>query len=180
MFAPITPYPYLIPMRTLLILAVFSFLLIGTGCGPGGERQDIDLSEEVVTTPADGVGHYVYALNLPVSRTPGSDLDVQMEWRTVGGVDPNARYTMDIRISGPASKTYSIPAGANTVGELHLSNWLNYDFTIPADFPTGTYELAVRLRDANRDLREVPLGYRDNRKLDDGFYRLASFELTDG
>jgi hypothetical protein len=153
-------------------------LLALPDCGSGGERQDIDLSDHVVASPADGVGHYVYALNLPASVPAGDELDVQMEWRTVGSVDPNARYTMDVRISGPGSRQYTIPSGANTVGELHLANWLNYDFPIPETFPAGTYTLGVRLRDANRDLREVPLGFTPELALDDGFYRLAEFSVT--
>jgi uncharacterized protein YfaS (alpha-2-macroglobulin family) len=163
------------PLRYPLL---FLFLCCLYDCGPGGNRQDIDLSDHTVQSPEDGVGHYVYALNLPESVRPGEDLDVQMEWRTVGGVDPNARYTMEIRVSGPATKVYTIPSGANTVGELHLANWLNYDFAIPDDFPAGDYTLGVRLQDANRNLREVPLGFEPELRLDEGFYRLAGFTVT--
>ena len=155
-------------------------LLLGgiLSCSDATNRQEIDLSDSVLTNPVDGVGHYVYALSLPREVAAGEDLDVQMEWRTVGGVDPNARYTMDVKLAGPAEKVFSIPSGANTVGELHLANWLSYDFAVPADFPVGDYTLAVRLRDSARDFAEVPLGYRGDLRMSDGFYRLAGFTVT--
>ena len=164
-------------MRTLLTTLLLGSLFF-SACDITTGRQWIDLSDAVVDRPVDGVGHYVYALTLPETVAAGEDLEVQMEWRTVGSVDPNARYTMDIRIDGPAEKTFSLPSGANTVGELHLANWLNYDFAVPQDFPAGTYELGVRLRDDNRDLVEVPLGYADSLRLSDGFYRLARFAVV--
>lgn len=156
---------------------VFLLSLILLGCGSNADRRDIDLSDSVVEQPTDGVGHYVYALTVPTSIAAGDKFDVQMEWRTVGSVDPNARYTMDITLQGPKSRIYSIPSGANTVGELHLANWLSYTFEVPADFPAGTYDLGVRLRDSNRDLREVPLGYKPELAMEDGFYRLAVLDL---
>ena len=152
--------------------------LLATGCGDAANRQEIDLSDSVVQNPVDGVGHYVYAMSMPREVAPGEELEVQMEWRTVGSVDPNARYTMDIRMSGPAAKDFAIPSGANTVGELHLANWLSYDFEVPQDFPTGEYVLAVRLRDSARDFAEVPLGYREELRMKDGFYRLGEFTVT--
>ncbi|MCP9237769.1 hypothetical protein [Lewinella sp. JB7] len=158
--------------------ATLILLFCCLACGPGGERQEIDLSDSVVENPVDGVGHYVYALNLPEVISAGEKFEVQMEWRTVGSVDPNARYTMDIILDGPSTKVYSIPAGANTVGELHLANWLSYTFDVPEAFPVGNYTVGVRLRDANRDLREVPLGYKESLAMDDGFYRLGEVELV--
>ncbi|MBB4077738.1 hypothetical protein GGR28_000339 [Lewinella aquimaris] len=159
-------------------LAVFILLIGSFACGSNGNRQDIDLSDQVVESPVDGVGHYVYALNLPETITAGEKFEVQMEWRTVGSVDPNARYTMDVTLAGPATKVYSVPSGANTVGELHLANWLSYRFDVPADFSPGTYMVGVRLRDANRDLQEVPLGYKESLNMSDGFYRLGSVDLV--
>ena len=156
-----------------LLLPLLALLI---SCSPN-DRQEVDLSDQVVERPVDGVGHYIYALSLPTSVAAGEDLDVQMEWRTVGSVDPNARYTMEVILKGAKQKVYAIPSGANTVGELHLANWLSYDFAVPADFPAGPYELGVRLRDANRDSREVPLGYQDELKMGDGFYRLAELNI---
>ncbi len=159
-------------IHRLLPLALLALLCT---CGPAN-RQDLDLSDEVIENPADGVGHYVYAINLPAEVAPGERFEAQMEWRTVGGVDPNARYTMDVVLEGPQRKVWSLPAGANTVGELHLANWLSYPFTVPADFPTGTYTFGVRLRDENRDGVQVPLAFKESRRMDEGFYRLA--EIT--
>ncbi len=155
----------------LLPLALF------TGCGIGDARQEIDLSDSVVEQPVDGVGHYIYALSIPERIEAGKSFEVQMEWRTVGGVDPNARYTMDLILEGPESKIYSLPSGANTVGELHLANWLSYPIEVPEGFPSGTYELGVRLRNELSDGQEVPLGFKPELKMQDGFYRLASVEL---
>lgn len=152
-----------------LVVLVFLFPL---ACGPSN-RQDLDLSDYVVDQPLDGVGHYVYALNLPERVRPGEAFEVQMEWRTVGSVDPNARYTMEMILTGPATKTYAIPSGANTVGELHLANWLSYPLRVPEDFTPGTYDFGVRLRDELGDRGSVPLGYREERAMGDGYYRLA-------
>ncbi|NJB85599.1 hypothetical protein GGR26_001344 [Lewinella marina] len=151
--------------------------LLPVACGPDN-RQDIDLSDLVVEQPVDGVGHYVYAINLPQSVAAGESFDAQMEWRTVGGVDPNARYTMDVVLEGAERKEWSIPSGANTVGELHLANWLSYTFEVPASFPAGNYTFGVRLRDANRDLEEVPLGYLEELRMDDGYFRLGEIEVV--
>lgn len=167
----------------LFIPFIFGLTLIGAtmlSCGSNADRQHIDLSDSVVERPVDGVGHYVYALSIPNSVAAGEEFEVQMEWRTVGSVDPNARYTMDVLLKGPQEKIYSIPSGANTVGELHLANWLSYTFGVPADFPPGNYELGVRLRDSNRDLREVPLGYQPDLAMADGFYRLGTLAVRDG
>ncbi len=163
-----------------LVVLFLPFVLLLPACSDSANRQEIDLSDAVTENPADGVGHYVYAMNMPREVSPGEDLDVQMEWRTVGSVDPNARYTMDVRLIGPARKDFSIPSGANTVGELHLANWLSYDFAVPENFPAGDYVLAVRLRDSARDFQEVPLGYRDERLVGDGFYRLGEFRVRSG
>ena len=146
-------------------------------CGIGDSRQEIDLSDSVVEKPVDGVGHYVYALSVPERIESGKSFEVQMEWRTVGSVDPNARYTMDLILTGPDTKIYSLPSGANTVGELHLANWLSYPIPVPADFSAGTYDLGVRLRDENRDGQQVPLGFKPALEMQDGFYRLAKVEL---
>ena len=162
-------------MRTFAI----ALLVLLLACAGEENRQWIDLSDAVVERPVDGVGHYVYALTVPKRVDAGEDLAVQMEWRTVGSVDPNARYTMDVRLSGPAQKMFSLPSGANTVGELHLTNWLSYDFAVPDEFPAGRYALGVRLRDSNRDFVQVPLGYADSLRLDDGFYRLAYVEVLE-
>ena len=158
---------------------LLSLCLLLAACAGEENLQWIDLSDAVVDRPVDGVGHYVYALTVPKRIAAGEDLEVQMEWRTVGSVDPNARYTMDVRLSGPAEKEFSIPAGANTVGELHLANWLSYDFAVPEDFPAGTYDLGVRLRDSNRDFAEVPLGYTDSLRLEGGYFRLARFAVIE-
>lgn len=146
-------------------------------------RQDIDLSDRVVERPSDGVGHYVYALSLPRTVAPGEEFEVQMEWRTVGSVDPNARYQMDVILKGETDeKVYSIPAAANTVGELHLANWLSYEFEVPENFPAGEYTLGIRLRDALDDSAQpdlfVPLGYRRELDMADGFSRLASLAVA--
>ncbi|WP_157974611.1 hypothetical protein [Lewinella sp. IMCC34183] len=162
---------------TPFTLACLCLLLLLGGACTNENQQAIDLSDDVVERPVDGVGHYVYALNLPRTVAPGERFEVQMEWRTVGSVDPNARYTMDVVLEGPQRKAWSIPAGANTVGELHLANWLSYPFEVPADFTAGEYRLGVRLRNERRDGEEVPMGYVADRKMDEGFYRLAELRV---
>lgn len=161
-------------MHPRLLLLPFLFL---SACGPT-DRQDLDLSDFVIQDPADGVGHYVYAINLPESVPAGTTFEAQMEWRTVGSVDPNARYTMETILLGPDRKTYAIPSGANTVGELHLANWLSYRFAVPPDFAPGTYDFGVRLRDELGSAGTVPLGYRDELAMEDGYYRLATLKVT--
>lgn len=146
-------------------------------CTPN-DRQQIDLSDSVVSEPIDGVGHYVYALTIPRDVEAGDKFEVQMEWRTVGSVDPNARYTMDAILTGPETKIYSIPSGANTVGELHLANWLSYTFPVPAEFPAGTYTFGVRLTDEVGDGGEVPLGFIPELEIRDGFFRLAEIAVV--
>ncbi|THH41254.1 hypothetical protein [Neolewinella litorea] len=171
---PLSPTRFFITFRGIccsLALALYLF-----GCD-SGNRQDIDLSDSVVEQPVDGVGHYVYAINLPHTVSAGESFEAQMEWRTVGSVDPNARYTMDVVLEGPERKVWSIPSGANTVGELHLANWLSYNFDVPSEFPAGNYVFGVRLRNANRDFEEVPLGYQSQLEMGDGFYRLAQIEV---
>lgn len=161
-------------MRYLLSLLIGSLLF---ACA-SGDRQEIDLSDSVVDEPVDGVGHYVYALSLPRTVAAGEDFDAQMEWRTVGSVDPNARYTMDAILTGPETKVYSLPSGANTVGELHLANWLSYTFRVPENFPAGTYTFGVRLTDEVGDGGEVPLGFLPELEIADGFFRLADIEVV--
>ena len=141
------------------------------------DRQEIDLSDSVVSEPVDGVGHYVYAISLPREVAAGEKFDAQMEWRTVGSVDPNARYTLDAILTGPNSKVYSLPSGANTVGELHLANWLSYTFEVPADFEPGTYTFGVRLTDEVGDGGEVPLGFLPELRIGDGFFRLGDIQV---
>ncbi|WP_157976278.1 hypothetical protein [Lewinella sp. IMCC34191] len=160
------PIPYLL---LSILLCLFS-------CG-NEDRQNIDLSDQVVTKPVDGVGHYVYALTIPKTVAPGEKFDVQMEWRTVGSVDPNARYTMEAILTGPKAKVYSLPSGANTVGELHLANWLSYDFLVPEDFPAGEYAFGVRLLDEVGDGGDVPLGFVPEMEITDGYYRLANIAV---
>lgn len=163
-------------------LFVYLFLIALLGCH-NAEYQEIDLSDRVLAEPADGVGHYVYAMSLPRQVVPGERFEAQMEWRTVGSVDPNARYLMDVVLRGEsAEKIYDVPASANTVGELHISNWLSYRFDVPADFPPGPYAFGIRLRDAvNETVGEqlfVPLGYRPEFDMADGFSRLATLEVV--
>jgi hypothetical protein len=156
------------------------FLLLGLCSCYGSEgRQNIDLSDAVIERPVDGIGHYVYALSLPEKVGAGRPMDIQMEWRTAGSVDPNARYVMDVRFSGPATKDYSIASSANTVGELHLNNWLSHRFQVPTNFPPGIYTVGVRLRDEKKSMATVPVGYKPDRKMEDGFWRLAEFEVME-
>ncbi|MGB3798742.1 MAG: hypothetical protein WA952_02945 [Lewinella sp.] len=161
-------------MRTLPYLISLAFLLLSCD---NADRQTIDLSDQVTTEPVDGVGHYVYALTLPRSVAPGDKFEVQMEWRTVGSVDPNARYTMEAILTGPDTKIYSLPSGANTVGELHLANWLSYSFLVPENFTPGEYDFGVRLQDEVGDGGEVPLGFLPDLEIADGFYRLANITV---
>lgn len=157
----------------------FFFMFLGLLSCYGSEgRQNIDLSDAVAERPVDGIGHYVYALSLPERVSAGQPMDIQMEWRTAGSVNPNARYVMDIRLTGPATKDYSVASSANTVGELHLNNWLSHRFRIPNDFPAGTYTVGVRLRDEKQSMATVPVGYQPDRAMTDGFWRLASIEVT--
>ena len=83
---------------------------------------------------------------------------------------------MDVQLQGPNTKVYTVGASANTIGEYHLTNWLEHSFPIPVDFPTGEYTVAVRIRDENGILQ--PLGFTDERKLDKGFYLLTSVTVT--
>lgn len=161
-------------MRLILLL----FLGTLWSCYGAEGRQNIDLSDAVAERPVDGIGHYVYALSLPERVEAGRPMDIQMEWRTAGSVDPNARYVMDIRFSGPATKDYTVASSANTVGELHLNNWLSHRFVVPDDFPEGTYTVGVRLRDEKNNLATVPVGYRQERAMEDGFWRLADFAVV--
>ncbi len=161
-------------MRFLPLLLPLFLLL---SCGPK-DRQDLDLSSEVVDAPLDGIGHYVYALNLSERVAAGTQMDVQMEWRTVGPGDPKSRYTMEVVLDGTTRKVYTVSANANTVGELHISNWHSYFFDIPADFPLGEYTLGVRIRDEEKDGLIVPLGYVAAREMGEGFYRLAEVEIV--
>lgn len=161
--------------RIIYLLLAVLFI----SCEGNPNRQEIDLSDRVIENPDDGVGHYVYALALPKTTTPGEDFEVQMEWRTVGGVDPNARYTMDLVLTGPDRKEYEFPAGANTVGELHLANWLSYRLDVPAGFEPGNYALGVRIRDANKNFQRVEMGFVDELKIEEGFYELAHLEVTE-
>ena len=142
------------------------------------ERRSIDLSDQVVSEPSDGVGHYVYALSLPATVAAGDDFEVQMEWRTVGSVDPNARYTMNAILIGPDRKVYTVPAGANTAGEVHLANWLSYNFEVPADFTPGDYVFGIKLTDEVGDGGDVPLGFLPELQMADGFFRLADIQVT--
>jgi hypothetical protein len=156
-------------MTKLIILLLL--LTVVTSCDRS-DRQEIDLSNTVIEIPADGIGHYVYALSLPVVVFPGSDLDVQMEWRTVGPVDPIAHYAMEIIVDGPDQKIYTVRENENTVGEYHLANWLSYYFLIPTDFRSGTYTVGVRLRD--QDGSVIPLGFTNDLRMEPaGFYRLG-------
>ena len=161
-------------MRYIYFLLTLACLLSCTDV----ERRSIDLSDQIDSQPSDGIGHYVYALSLPKSVAAGEDFGVQMEWRTAGSVDPNARYTMNAILSGPDRKVYTVPAGANTAGEVHLANWLSYDFTVPSDFTPGNYTFGIKLTDEVSDGGDIPLGYKAELRMADGFYRLADIEVT--
>lgn len=155
---------YFIPLLFLFLFA----------CNSGTGRQEIDLTEQTTTNPADGIGHYVYALSLPESIEAGKTLEVQMDWRTVGPADMRKRYDMEVRLSGDAtSKVYLVNKSQNTVGEANLVNWINYYFPVPTDFPLGNYEVEVRLLDESRTGGVVPLGFREELATGDGFYRVA-------
>ena len=159
---------YLLPLLLLAICA----------CQPATPRQEIDLTDRVVTTPEDGIGHYVYALSLPERVAPGGTLDVQMDWRTVGPADGRRRYAMEVLLDGPARKDYTIRENENTVGEINLINWFNHDFAVPANFPAGEYTVAVRLLDATNNNETVPLGFEPELALGDGFYRIATVAVA--
>ena len=156
-------------LRCLLSLAPL-FLL--AACTP--ENQLTDLSEHIEPNPSDGIGHYVYALTASPTVAPGESYNVGMEWRTVGPADPTSsgRYTMDLQLTGPTTKVYTVGPSANTIGEYHLTNWLEHRFAIPADFPQGEYQVGVRVRDAEGAV--VPLGYVADRALGEGFYLLTT------
>lgn len=158
-------------MRTFILFFLLVFL---NACNSGTGRQEIDLTDQTTANPVDGVGHYVYALSLPHSIKAGKTLEIQMDWRTVGPADMRKRYDMEVRLNGPASKVFRVDQSMNTVGEANLINWINYYFPIPADFPTGTYQVEVRLLDETREDGVVPLGFRQDMALGDGFYRVAT------
>ena len=159
------------------IFLLFVLLLLLTACS-NGNRQEIDLSDRVVANPADGLGHYVYALSLPQQVAPGELLSVEMDWRTVGPADGRKRYALDVLLEGPARKVYPIRANENTVGEINLINWFGYSFPVPRDFPAGDYVLGVRLRDVAENDRVVTLGFDPELALADGFYRVAGLKVV--
>lgn len=162
------------PRLVSLLLITVSLLF---ACSPT-DRQDIDLSDQIVKAPVDGIGHYVYSLSLPVTVAPGEALKIQMEWRTVGPVDPTSRYAMEVVLEGPTRQVFSVPEHRNTIGEYHLANWLSYDFPLAADMQAGTYIVGVRIR--NRQGTIVPLGYKQSLAMGDtGFYRLGQLEVGD-
>ena len=166
------------PRSPLCALCGLLLLLSLPTCGPPN-RQDVDLSQAAVTSPEDGIGHYVYAFNAPETVRPGGQLDIQMEWRTVSSVDPQARYAMDVALLGNGrQQVWSVPPSANNVGELHINNWLGYFFDVPEDFPEGDYDLAVRVRNVQQDNAVLPLGYRDEYRLSDGFYRIGTIGVA--
>ena len=155
-------------MRYMLLAIVLG---LNVGCSPG-RQQLTDLSDRVARTPADGIGHYVYALTAAETVEPGTNYKIGMEWRTVGPAKPNQRYSMDIRLRGPATKIYEVSSAANTIGEYHLTNWLEHSFPISPGFPTGSYEVEVRVIDLDGVTQE--LGYREEFKRTEGFYALTS------
>ncbi len=134
-----------------------------------------DLSEYAAKTPEDGIGHYVYALTAPETVAPGDKYNIAMEWRTVGPADPTASYGLDVRLKGPDTKVYNIAPSANTVGEYHLTNWLEYHLAVPQGFPPGDYTVSVRVIDG--DQRSLPLGFKEELREDDGYYRITSVRV---
>lgn len=154
-------------MRTLTFLA-----LILTLCTCGRAPQEtINLSDRIVGQPTDGIGHYVYALTLPATIAPGETLPLAMEWRTVGPVDPTARYALDILLDGPERKVFSYAPSNNTVGEYHLTNWQTYRLKIPTDFTAGEYTVAVGIKDTNGE--PVILGFKNDMIYEEHFYEVA-------
>ena len=163
-------YPFL---RTLPLLLG----LLLTACGGGANRQEIDLSDQVTDQPADGIGHYVYALSLPKTISPGETLEVLMDWRTVGPADGRKRYAMEVLLDGPDRKVYYVDENQSTVGEINLVNWLNYYFPVPEDFTAGEYTVGVRLLDVGNGDAVVPLGFSEELGMGDGFYRVAALTV---
>lgn len=157
------------------LLSYFALLLLLCTCGRAPQRT-IDLSDQVTENPEDGIGHYVYALTLPETVAPGSTLPLAMEWRTVGPVDPTARYALDILLDGPRRKSYRYAPSNNTVGEYHLANWQTYRLKLPEDFPAGTYTVAVAIYDAEG--QPVTLGFKQDLVYEAGYYRLAEVEVA--
>lgn len=152
----------------------FLLLIFFNACNSGTGRQEIDLTDQTSDNPVDGVGHYVYALSLPQSIKAGNTLEIQMDWRTIGPADVRKRYDMEVRLTGPTSKLFQVDNYLNTVGEANLINWINYYFPLPADFPTGTYHVEVRLLDETREDGIVPLAFREEMAAGDGFYQVAT------
>lgn len=153
-------------------------LLLFVACDPHPNRQEIDLTDQLTDNPVDGIGHYVYALALPERVAAGGELQIQMDWRTVGPADGRKRYPMDVLLAGPERQEFNVDANRSTVGEINLVNWLNYRFALREDLPPGKYEVGVRLRDpATGGTEAVPLGFVDELKMGEGFYRVAEVEV---
>lgn len=161
-------------MRTLTVFILpLLFCTLAAGgilsCGPA--QNTINLSDRVVENPADGIGHYVFALTLPTTMVPGATLPLAMEWRTVGPVDPTARYALEILLDGPDRKVYRYTPSNNTVGEYHLSNWQTYRLKIPSAFTPGEYTVAVAIENSNG--QPVTLGFEKDMVYEGSFYRVA-------
>lgn len=165
-------------MRIYPIFTLLLFGLLAVGCEPATEMQDIDLSDQVSDRNADGIGHYVYSLSLPRRVAAGETLEVQMEWRTRGPVEPTALYDLDVLLSGPATHRKVFRAQENNVGEIHPDNWFNYRIPLPETLPAGDYTLSVRVRDTKLNDRVLELGYREALLAGDGYYRLAELEVV--
>ena len=159
----------------LLSFVLLILLISLTACGPAN-RQEIDLSDQTIDKPADGIGHYVYALSMPQTIKPGETLEIQMDWRTVGPADGRKRYAMDVRLAGPQEIVFDVDPSVSTVGEINLVNWLNYYFKLPTDFTPGVYSVAVRLREGDSNDQIVQLGFDPSLAAGEGFYRVG--ELT--
>lgn len=154
-------------MRTLTFLALI-FTLCTCGRAP---QETINLSDRIVEQPADGIGHYVFALTLPGTVAPGESLPLAMEWRTVGPVDATARYALNILLDGPERKVYRYAPSNNTVGEYHLSNWQTYRLAIPEGFAAGKYAVAVSIENSND--KPVALGFEKDMIYEGSFYLIA-------
>jgi hypothetical protein len=107
----------------------------------------------------------------------GTRQDIAITWQNRGLAPAYHRYTLELRLRGPATHRFEAKTSDNRKWAPDDSTKESYTLEFPADLPAGNYELAVRMTDPASG-RFIQFGLKEAQVDPEGFHTLCSLEIT--
>lgn len=127
-----------------------------------------------------GYWYFLHRVEVPETLRPGGEHRVRMVWENRGVAPAYHAYQLRVRLVGPATREFTLPAGNEKwmPSEAKHTFTEDYRLPLPAAVRPGVYTLKVRLfcPEENRDVR---LALNTSLLDKGGYYAVGSVQVAD-